>query len=205
MTPDDTVQSDTVINGKSRRQTGSSSSSGNSNSGNSQSSSRFTGATPNADRLRAVLTELGYGDKGQISTGGDITSALADYAIAAFRQIKASLPNLAVRVSGGNDIFHKGLSYVSSHTLGNGLDFTITPADTANKAVIDRILGGFAAGNQTQIISFINEYDYPSSASTGGHYHIRIGGKVESNRIAGFIKLANKGELTTYPISFTTA
>jgi hypothetical protein len=37
MTPDDTVQSDTVINGKSRRQTGSSSSSGNSNSGNNSS------------------------------------------------------------------------------------------------------------------------------------------------------------------------
>jgi hypothetical protein len=205
MTPKDVVSSVSgSLNGETSRRT-SSANSGPSNSGNSQSSSRFTGATPNADRLRAVLTELGYGDKGQISTGGDITSALADYAIAVFRQIKASLPNLAVRVSGGNDIFHKGLSYVSSHTLGNGLDFTITPADTANKAAIDRILGGFAAGNQTQIVSFINEYDYPSSASTGGHYHIRIGGKVESNRIAGFIKLANKGELTTYPISFTTA
>ena len=200
MIPDNTVQSDTAINGKSRRQTGQSS--GNSGGGSSpKPQGNFTGPTPNADRLRAVLTELGYGDKGQISTGGDITPALADYAIAAFKQIKTSLPNLQVRVSGGNDLFHKTLSYTSSHTLGNGLDFTISPVTSENKKVIDNILGGFAAGNQAQIVSFINEYDYPSSASTGGHYHIRIGGKIESNRIAGFIKLAKEGKLTTYTIA----
>lgn len=198
MSPDDTIQADAKLKGKNRGQ------GGNFNSGGGSSpkpKGNFTGPTPNADRLRTVLTELGYGDKGQISTGGDITPALADYAIAVFRQIKTSLPDLQVRVSGGNDLFHKTLSYVSSHTLGNGLDFTITPADTANKAEIDLILGGFAAGNQEQIVSFINEYDYPSSASTGGHYHIRIGGKIESNRIAGFIKLAKEGKLTTYTIS----
>ncbi len=200
MTPDNTVQPDTVINGKSRRQTGQSS--GNSGGGSSpKPKGNFNGPTPNADRLRAVLTELGYGDKGQISTGGDITPALANYAIAAFKQIKTSLPDLQVRVSGGNDLFHKTLSYVSSHTLGNGLDFTISPATSENKKIIDNILGGFAAGNQEQIVSFINEYDYPSSASTGGHYHIRIGGKIESNRIAGFIKLAKEGKLTTYTIA----
>jgi hypothetical protein len=200
MIPDNTVQSDATINGKSRRQQGQSS--GNSGGGSSpKPQGNFTGPTPNADRLRAVLIELGYGDKGQISTGGDITPALADYAIAAFKQIKTSLPNLQVRVSGGNDLFHKTLSYTSSHTLGNGLDFTISPVTSENKKVIDNILGGFAAGNQAQIVSFINEYDYPSSASTGGHYHIRIGGKIESNRIAGFIKLAKEDKLTTYTIA----
>ena len=79
--------------------------------------------------------------------------------------------------------------------------FTISPVTSENKKVIDNILGGFAAGNQEQIVSFINEYDYPSSASTGGHYHIRIGGKIESSRIAGFIKLAKENKLTTYTIA----
>ena len=82
-----------------------------------------------------------------------------------------------------------------------GLDFTILPLTTANKNAVDKILGGFAAGNQNKIVSFINEYDYPSSAATAGHFHIRIGGKVESTRIATFIAQAGKGQLTTYTIA----
>ena len=108
MTPDNTVQPDSVVNGKSRRQTG------NSGGGNRETKAppkgKFTGPTPNADRLRAVLAELGYSDKGQISQAGDITSALADCAIAVFRQIKTTLPNLQIRVTGGNDLFHQNLS-----------------------------------------------------------------------------------------------
>jgi len=159
------------------------------------------GSTPNADALRAVLTSLGYTEKGkEISNGGDITLKLLKYASSVLREIKKQLPNLQVKITGGNDKYHQGLSYKSSHSEGQGLDITITPANTANKKVVDTILGGFAAGNQNLIVSFINEYDYPSSAATGGHFHIRIGGKIESKRIPGFIALANQGKLTTYPI-----
>ena len=160
-----------------------------------------TGATPNADRLRTILASLGYREKGrELSNGGDITADLVDYAAAVFREIKNQLPSLIITVTGGNDAYHQRLAYKSSHTLGQGLDFVISPLTTDNKNAVDKILGGFAAGNQSKIVSFINEYDYPSSAATAGHFHIRIGGKVESKRIATFIAQANKGQLTTYSI-----
>jgi hypothetical protein len=162
---------------------------------------QFTGNAPNADALRAVLVSLGYTEKGkEISNGGDITPELVKYASSVLREIKKQLPNLQVTVTGGNDKYHQRLKYKSSHSSGQGLDLAISPPTTSNKKVVDTILGGFAAGNQNSIVSFINEYDYPSSAATGGHFHIRIGGKIESKRIASFVALSNQGKLTTYPI-----
>jgi hypothetical protein len=170
------------------------------------------GPTPNADRLRAILKSLGYREKGkQISDAGDITSGLVDYAASVFKEIKKQLPLVTVTVTGGNDKTHKSKSPNSSHTTGNGLDFTISPFTSPtsisnptgnNRDVVDKILGGFAAGNQNKAVSFINEYDYPSKNSTAGHFHIRIGG-IESNRIYTFIAQANKGKLKTYLITPT--
>jgi hypothetical protein len=161
----------------------------------------FTGNTPNADALRSVLASLGYTEKGrEISNGGDISSSLLKYASSVLREIKKQLPSLQITVTGGNDKYHQGLKYKSSHSTGTGLDIAISPPTTANKNAVDTILGGFAAGNQNLVVSFINEYDYPSSAATGGHFHLRIGGKIESKRIASFVALANQGKLTTYPI-----
>jgi len=161
----------------------------------------FTGNTPNADKLRALLISLGYTEKGkELSNGGDISPELLRYASSVFKVIKKQLPNLNITVTGGNDRYHQKLSYKSSHSLGTGLDIAISPATPANKKSVDTILGGFAAGNQNLIVSFINEYDYPSSAATGGHFHLRIGGKIESKRISGFNKLASQGQLITYPI-----
>jgi hypothetical protein len=167
-----------------------------------QKASTFTGPTPNADRLRTILTSLGYNEKGrELSNGGDISNDLVNYAASVFREIKKQIPNLAITVTGGNDAYHQALSYKSSHTSGQGLDFVISPLTTANKNSVDKILGGFAAGNQNKVVSFINEYDYPSSAATAGHFHIRIGGKIESKRISTFIAQAGKGQLTTYRIA----
>jgi hypothetical protein len=161
----------------------------------------FTGNTPNADKLRALLISLGYTEKGkELSNGGDISPELLRYASSVFKVIKKQLPNLNITVTGGNDRYHQKLSYKSSHSLGTGLDIAISPATSANKKSVDTILGGFAAGNQNLIVSFINEYDYPSSAATGGHFHLRIGGKIESERISEFNKLASQGQLITYPI-----
>ena len=161
----------------------------------------FTGNTPNANALRSVLTSLGYTEKGKnISSGGDITPELLKYATSVLRTIKKQLPNLQVTITGGNDQYHQNLGYKSSHSTGTGLDISISPATTANKKAVDTILGGFAAGNQNLKVSFINEYDDPSNDATGGHFHLRIGGRIESNRIASFIALANQGKLTTYPI-----
>jgi hypothetical protein len=162
----------------------------------------FTGNTPNADALRTVLKSLGYTEKGkELSNGGDITPELVKYASAVFKEIKKQLPTLQIIITGGNDKFHQNLSKKSSHTRGQGLDLTILPLTTSNKKAVDTILGGFAAGNKTQSVSFINEYDYPSAKASGGHFHLRIGGTIEgATRINNFYALANQGKLTTYPI-----
>ena len=187
--------------GSSVSQTSTAASSKSSSNGIRGTKPTFTGNTPNADKLRALLISLGYTEKGkELSNGGDISPELLRYASSVFKVIKKQLPNLNITVTGGNDRYHQKLSYKSSHSLGTGLDIAISPATSANKKSVDTILGGFAAGNQNLIVSFINEYDYPSSAATGGHFHLRIGGKIESKRISGFNKLASQGQLITYPI-----
>lgn len=159
--------------------------------------------TPNADKLRKVLEELGYLEKGEeISNGGDISEKLYKYSASVFRKIKELVPSVTVKVTGGNDAYHQNLSYTSSHSLGDGLDFVITPLTQANKNAVDQILGGFAAGNADQTVSFINEYDHPSSAATAGHFHIRIGGKLEgSSRVRQYYQLAMEGKIESYPIA----
>lgn len=133
--------------------------------------------TPNADRLRNVLTQLGYTEKGdEIANGGDITANLADYAIAVFRTLKSRDPKIAVRVTGGNDIYHTKLSYVSSHLEGNALDFVINPASSTNIKTVEDVLTQFAAGNRDKQASYINEYKDLTRAATGRHFHIRING-----------------------------
>lgn len=161
------------------------------------------GEVPNADRLREVLTSLGYKEKGEeISNGGDISDEMYKYASSVFRKIKELYPDIVVTVTGGNDAYHQKLSYTSSHKLGNGLDFVIKPLTSANKNAVDKILGGFVGGNQDQTVSFINEYDHPSSAATAGHFHIRIGGRLEGgSRTKKYIALANNGEIDTYLIA----
>lgn len=158
---------------------------------------------PNADKLREVLTSLGYKEKGEeISNGGDISDKMYKYASSVFRKIKEIYPDIIITVTGGNDAYHQKLSYTSSHSLGDGLDFVISPLNQTNKNAVDEILGGFVGGNQDQTVSFINEYDYPSSAATAGHFHIRIGGRLEGgSRTRNYITLANSGGIDTYPIA----
>lgn len=178
--------------------------SSNQNKPNPRGESRNVGEpTPNADQLRTVLSSLGYSEKGrELSNGGDITPELVRYATSLFTEIKRQLPNLKVTVTGGNDAYHQRLSYNSSHKSGQGLDFVISPLNSANKIAVDKILGGFAAGNQDLSVSFINEYDYPSSAATAGHFHIRAGGRLEGAvRVKKYIDLAAAGQLVTYNIA----
>ena len=152
----------------------------------------FEGATPNADRLRAVLNQLGYsekqsGDNGfgrdkdgpQISNGGDISSPLANYAIQTFKLIKEKYPNLQIQVSGGNDLYHQNQTGFSHHKKGNGLDFTITPFTRNNEKAIENILYAIILG--TKQFHFLNEYDQTTENTTGGHFHISYGSGTEGS------------------------
>ena len=168
--------------------------------------------TPNADALRLVLDKLGYKEKEkgreykggpivegpQLSNGGDITLKLKNYAESVFRKIKELYPAIQITVTGGNDSFHQNLKSASSHKSGNGLDFTISPNNQENRNKVEKILFGYVINNPG--IWFINEYDYPSSNSSGGHFHIRIGqDKSGADRIAEAKK--NKLDFGSYSLT----
>jgi len=157
--------------------------------------------TPNADRLRAVLEELGYSEKGkELANAGDITREMADYAIAVFRAIKNNT-GIGVTVTGGNDLAHHRFSYNSRHKVGRGVDFVITPSNESNIKRVEDILKGFAAGNYSEA-RYLNEYDNPTKAATGKHFHISWGTGTEAKaNVDNAYAEGNAGTLTTYKIT----
>jgi hypothetical protein len=172
----------------------------------------FEGITPNADRLRAVLNQLGYsekqsGDDGfgsieagpQLSNGGDISSQLANYAIQLFPIIKKSYPNIDIQVTGGNDLYHQNQTGFSHHKLGNGLDFTITPFSRNVEKDIENILYAIILG--TPSFHFLNEYDQVTENTTGGHFHISYGFGKEG---ASNLTFAQRSRQNLTPILLTT-
>jgi len=151
--------------------------------------------TPNADRLRAVLKQVGFHEKGdELSNGGDITKETADYGIQLVRAVAAET-SLTLIFTGGNDRYHQKITrYTSRHKLGRGLDFVITPRpkkirevpteevkkytraqaqalyDSTSQArikQIEDILKGFTAANSQ--IRYKNEYYNPTLAATDPH------------------------------------
>jgi hypothetical protein len=166
------------------------------------SNSDFQGPTPNADKLRTVLTSLGYQEKGtEISNGGDITSEAADASISVFKTIKTELPNLQIKVTGGNDKFHQSLSYNSRHKAGRGIDFVISPSSQNDVDKVEKILQGYAAGSDGNF-SFLNEYNNPTKAASGKHFHISAGKGTEgADNIKRAKQLAQEGKITVYNIA----
>lgn len=155
--------------------------------------------TPNADRLRLVISSLGYIEKGtELSNGGDITSATADMGIAVAKKIKEVIPSVTLRFTGGNDRYHQKLSYNSRHKKGTGLDMVVQPATPSNVSSVLKVLQGFAAGNQPNF-KFINEYARPTKAATSKHFHFSWGVGTEGSRdLKKSIALVNSGKIPKY-------
>lgn len=136
----------------------------------------------NADRLRQVLANLGFEEKGrELSNGGDITSKTADMGASVFTTIKNELPGVHVRVTGGNDLYHQKLPYNSRHKKGTGLDFVITPPTPQNIKKVLNILQGYAVGDNPNF-RFKNEYASPTAKATAKHFHISWGNGTEGQK-----------------------
>jgi hypothetical protein len=135
----------------------------------------------NANKLRATLKSLGYSEKGsEIDSGGvDINSSIEKVASSIFTTIKNEIPTLNVKVTGGNDKYHQGLSYNSRHKAGNALDFVISPSKSEQLDQVVNILRRYAVGNNPKF-RFIDEYRNPTGAATAGHFHISWGEGTES-------------------------
>jgi hypothetical protein len=147
---------------------------GTSQSGGGQlPSSGFAGETPNADLLRKAISENGHYEKAgkQISNAGDIEIGIAKFGIALIKKLKSIAPNLILKWSAGNDLYHKNLQSPSRHKSGQALDFALVNPTVANLKIVDSTLDLFLLMNDPYA-RYINEYSFDTPNSTGGHYHM---------------------------------
>ena len=130
-------------------------------------------------QLRSDIKSLGYKEKGgQLDSGGDINDDISDIVGQILKDFKTTNPNVGVTITSGNDKFHHGLKYNSQHKYGNAVDLTLQPANKETKNAFENILNLYVTKDSK--FKYINEYDHPSSASTGGHFHLQYGGKASS-------------------------
>jgi len=167
----------------------------------------YDGPIPQAEKLvNAIETDPGWmnvtlevpGGRGNLTSGGDLSSPLADAAVAFFGALSVELPQIEFTISGGNDRFHHGIKcregtdqrsdgregtcYTSSHTHGAAIDFTIDPPTVAHQRAVEQVLRGFAAGSPN--FRYLNEYQQTGKRSgnaTGDHFHVSWGGNYTSH------------------------
>ena len=74
---------------------------------------QISGPTPNADRLRLVLQQLGpniWEKNGtELANGGDISADLVTAATSVMSTIRVEQPHMRIRISAGNDAWHHGI------------------------------------------------------------------------------------------------
>ena len=189
----------------------------------------FLGPTPNADRVREYIKttdgrfeeKISGGDglggftagvdaegnyKGELSSGGDISTDGADMTIAVLRAIRAAEPNIRLTLTAGNDLYHhnKPKSYTSRHEVGNAIDFTINNPTKENLDAIKKILNSFLVGPKNWY--YLDEYGEPTKIATGAHFHLslptperKIAGTQKNEEILNAEAQFNAGEIEKRP------
>ena len=134
----------------------------------------------NANRLRVAIKQAGYKDgrpdKGsQLNNSGyDILAATADAGIKFIEELKKTYPTYNITFTAGNDKYHldkfnSGGSTTTNHPEGRALDIAID-SPSRNITIINNIIK--IARKYFTIV--LDEYNKPSSNSTGGHIHMNI-------------------------------
>lgn len=130
--------------------------------------------TERAQNLRNTLKSLGYTEKGsEISSGGEITDEISNIVSEILKEYKQTNPDVKVRITSGNDNYHKKLSYNSKHKTGNAIDITIEPYNSKNASDFITIVKKFI--QKYPKLGFRDEYTNPSEAATGKHFHLEYG------------------------------
>ena len=131
--------------------------------------------------LRDTLDQLDYEEKGsEITSGGEISDEISSSVSEILNNFKQVNPNAKVRITAGNDLFHKGRA--SNHPKGLAVDLTVEPSSARSQFI--SVLNDYKKTNPN--FSYIDEYSKPSKGSTGGHFHLQIGkssGSVSSDGI----------------------
>jgi 5-hydroxyisourate hydrolase-like protein (transthyretin family) len=133
-----------------------------------------------AQDLRNTLKSLGYSEKGsEISSGGEITSEISNIVSEILKEYKKTNPDVSVKITGGNDKYHQGLSYNSKHKTGNAIDVTIEPYNSKNANDFISIVKKFI--QKYRKLGFRDEYTNPSKAATGKHFHLEYNSEGVAN------------------------
>lgn len=144
-------------------------------------------------KLRKTLDDLGFKEKGsELTSGGDIGDEITNIVSEILETYKKTNPNVGVTLTSGNDLFHKNLGYVSSHSKGMAIDVVISPYNNKNASDFIKILKD--TKDKYPNFTFIDEYKNPSKSSTGGHFHLQYGGKVTNS--GGSVETATPEMLT---------
>lgn len=141
----------------------------------------FINEGANASSLRSHVESLGYSSKSSMDEAGDLNADLVEVLKKLATMVKKYKPDVKLKFGSGNDKFHRRLRYVSRHTKGEAVDVTV---DSQNSKLIDELNKLFCyIRKENDGFSFIDEYNHPSKASTGGHYHFSFrAGKPEDTR-----------------------
>lgn len=128
-----------------------------------------------AQDLRNTLSKLGYQEKGNelTSGGGDVNTKLTTIVSELLTTFKENNPDVKVRITSGNDAYHKGLDYNSKHKSGDAIDLTIEPYNSETSKSFISLVKNFQ--KKYPDLGFIDEYTNPSRAATGKHYHLQLG------------------------------
>lgn len=139
----------------------------------------------NANKLRAVISELGYSEKPRQldNSGNDILENTYLKADRFLRELKQTYPDYNVRFTAGNDTYHLENSPTSTHVQGKALDITIEGVQ--NRVSNGNVNGKYTDDEKTKINNIISivkryftrvldEYQNPTARATGGHIHMNI-------------------------------
>lgn len=150
-----------------------------------------------ASSLRNTIKSLGYTEKGsELTSGGNVNNEITKLVGEILTQYKKTNPNVNVKITSGNDIYHKKLKYKSQHAEGNAIDVVLEPYTNTNASSFIKILNDFRSKNSN--FSYIDEYTNPSSKATGGHFHLQYGGNSTSQP-------SNTGNTSTNTTTNTTS
>lgn len=149
-----------------------------------------------ANSIRRTLKTLGYTEKnGQLDEAGFMTTRMAEIANSIFATIKQRYPKYNIRVTAGNDKYHKGTN--SKHHRGAALDFVVIGATSSMLDNIVDILKEYKS--RFKDFHFIDEYRKPSARSTGGHFHIEVNIRLTKN--IGGSNTSQQKQSTLEPVS----
>lgn len=156
----------------------------------------YLGPTPNADRVREYIKPIpqieeklsgqdgggGYtvgidadgNYKGELTSGGDISSAGADMTIAVLQALRTEAPDIRITLTAGNDLYHhnKVKNYTSRHEVGNAIDFTINNPTATNLDLVKKVLNSFIVGPKNWY--YLDEYGEPTAVASGAHFHLSL-------------------------------